>query len=346
MVSPFSQFIRALDDVLEGVENFAYEHIIENNFLKVIFSRLFEVFNNSLRAADFSKKSIEVRQDSENAVTHLMHRTVGRGITNSGNSCYMAAALQGLLRVPQMAQKIWEANAGDENSESASNFLKQSMSPLFGINEPGRSLNVSETEAIRTFFRKQGWMPEMAHNLLQDPADFLRFLLPLLELPEFAASTRDNRGGNNKGHLLSIPARNLQQPISLQDFVAPKDMASADGKRKGYKLFPEVIPDILPIVIAGRTMVGNSKNRTDIFPSQQLEVPLQGDTKKCIKYDLIAVLVHMGENPTGGHYLTYVPQDDGWVEYNDQYVAIRRNDQTVDQRIQEDSYIYFYSRSQ
>jgi hypothetical protein len=98
----------------------------------------------------------------------------------------MAATIQGLLRVPGITQKICEADLQASGDQSVFEFLKLTLSPLFGTMEPKRALTPSETEEIRTFFRNNGWQPKSPYNQMEDPADFLRFFLTLSQEPTFA----------------------------------------------------------------------------------------------------------------------------------------------------------------
>ncbi|MBS0656520.1 MAG: ubiquitin carboxyl-terminal hydrolase [Verrucomicrobia bacterium] len=256
----------------------------------------------------------------------------GKGIANSGNSCYMAATIQGLLQVSEINKKICEADVQALGDLAPFQFLKLTLSPLFGTMEPKRALTTSETEEIRTFFRNNGWQPKNPYNQIEDPANFLRFFLSLSQQPTFAVSPRLHKKALNHDYLLSIPARTLNHPTSLQDLVTT------------YRLSPETIPELLPVVIDGRTMEGMSKNREKIFPSQQLTMSLQGDKEEHVLYDLSAVIVYLGGERTGGHYLTYVPEEDAWVEYNDSSVTRYVQSKSVEETIEEHSYIYFYSR--
>ena len=38
-------------------------------------------------------------------------------------------------------------------------------------------------------------------------------------------------------------------------------------------------------------------------------------------YSLLAVIVHIGKSPKGGHYVSYISTKDGWYQFDDATVS-------------------------
>lgn len=324
-------------------------HFNVNKFINDFLKNIIEFFNNLPERFEhflptLAGKPIQKETRKNNPITPVVRKTIAiepsfsqeiqitdKGIANSGNTCYIAATLQALLKVPHFKQAL--INAQDTSSPFYA--LKKLMAPLLGIEEPKRNLKTDETEAIRTFLRTYGWMAEEPTKAMGDPVNLVEFLFDILLIPPFAVTTK-NKKTDNTTHILSLPARLLEHSTSLKKLVAP----TSDTK-KAYKLTSDTLPEILPVCIQGRTNQDTGKNTTRVVPSQQLEIAVIGDQDSKATYHLRAVIVYPGEHSDGGHYLTYAPlQEDTWVKYDDSTVTTTKREH---QMIERHSYIYLYS---
>lgn len=296
------------------------------------------------------EKMLDLKKADDKRITHFCREKIDdssavssfkvarRGMQNSGNSCYMASVLQSLLRVPQMVEKIFSRQEQSESGLEARAFLKK----FFDANESKKSFTASQTESLRSFFRDKGWKVENSFDQMEDAAVFLEFLLSQLGVAKFPATTRMNPVPKGEDHLLTVFLKN-HTPISIQELVSTKNILASENSRKPYKLFAENVPEILPVVIEGRTKEDSNKNRTKIFPSKQLILPLQGKQDESVTYNLTSVVIYKGQERNGGHYFTCVQEDGKWVEYNDEKVTVHQNSSKIEEMIEKDSYLFFYS---
>lgn len=275
---------------------------------------------------------IDLTRDEELQATTTVSdvlQTTGGGITNSGNSCYMAASLQAILRVPQVAALVWnKAPATD-----CAIFLNRALSNCFSGNGQSASLSASQTEKLRTYFRARGFKSNEAPDSEQDALNFVEFLLKNLGLPPFAVSKKDR--------VLAKPATSLALMHRLSISQSACDMQELVSE---YTFDLEKLPTVLPIVLDGRTAINQEKNRVRIIPSELLRVKLAQVTDVQACYQLTSVIVYTGNKPTGGHYFCYVRKGLGWAEYNDSRVATHGESNKVTRTIQSDGYIHIYSK--
>jgi len=254
--------------------------------------------------------------------------SAGAGMQNAGNSCYMAASLQALLRVPHVAQLIWAEHGPCDEFVS---ILRGTLSKTFGIDEQKKPLTGEDTNELRHIFEWLGW-DKKDHEA--DALTFIEFLLPILNLTPFAvtrrAITKPLAPPSQHTLMHSIGYANNTQ--TMQEFISP------------YKLFSTCIPDLLPIAIGGRFSVSKEKNCTRITPSELLELNLADAPSKKVAYQLVAIVVYIGEKMSGGHYVTFARKGHQWVEYNDSRVIQHQESHTLSQILETCGYIHIYSR--
>ena len=61
-------------------------------------------------------------------------------------------------------------------------------------------------------------------------------------------------------------------------------------------------------------------------------------------YDLVSIIVHIGQNPKSGHYICYSKRNNNWYEFNDSKVTIK-NFNDLKKELVENGYMFFYQKS-
>lgn len=255
--------------------------------------------------------------------------TVGAGIENAGNSCYMAACLQAILRVPYITQTVLAEQGPQDEFKS---LLRLTLAKTFGIENKKDGLTHKETNELKNVFQWLGWDKK---NEEADPVTFLEFLLPLLDLAPFTMTKKEltKPASPPSAHLLMHGINYASGDMSMQDFI------------RSYKFFSTCIPELLPIVIAGRTSASAEKKLTRILPSELLELSIADKPETKALYQLCSIIVYTGKKNSGGHYLTFVLKGgDKWIEYNDSRVIEHQGNSRLNELLQAHSYIHFYSR--
>lgn len=255
--------------------------------------------------------------------------TVGAGIENAGNSCYMAACLQAVLRVPYITQTVLAEQGPQDEFKS---LLRHNLSKTFGIENEKAALTRKDTNELKNTFEWLGWDKK---NEEADPVTFLEFLLPLLDLAPFAMTKKDISKPTSppSTHLLIHGINYAAGDMSMQDFI------------RCYKLFSTCIPELLPVVIDGRTSASGEKRLTRIIPSELLELAVADKPEMKVLYQLSSIIVYTGRKNSGGHYIAFVLKDGNkWIEYNDSVVTPHPENHRLNELLQSHSYIHFYSR--
>ncbi len=251
---------------------------------------------------------------------------IGKGISNAGNSCYMAATLQALVRIPQVANKIL----------SVSPYLTELLSKPFGVDCSPETLSIDQTKELRSFFYAHGWNKERKENLEGDAKEFFEFLAKFLKVTPISITTK------KKAPLVAGSEQLLIVQAYSGDTTMQELVASVDSKatQKIYRFrSAEEAPVVLPITVARRL----HSNPVNISQIHKLTMPIcSSDTR--ISYTLRSVIIYTGKGTADAHYYTLVPRQDGdWVEYNDSLVRIRQSSD-VERVLHSQGYIYLYEQ--
>jgi hypothetical protein len=231
----------------------------------------------------------------------------------------------------------------------------------------------------------------------QDSSELLTFLFEELGIPTFPVSIETDHGLQvtvpklqpitEHHQMISlelgqfVPGAQLQEllirgqaediillsdiPVAERARLKPKNLKKLEESPQGaklpktitYKLFPEHIPQILPIALQRferDPILGVKKNTTPIVPSRMIDMPLVGDTHRKARYVLRTVLCHSGVYE-GGHNYLYQPvrapdSTPALIEFNDSRVREHLHpDQdrvgigtSVTSDLNENNYILFY----
>jgi len=140
--------------------------------------------------------------------------------------------------------------------------------------------------------------------------------------------------------------------------VSEKEMAKIDALPPDAKQIPTLqtiklkkdnIPQFLPLSLQRyEWQADGSYEKIDkLLPvSRRLFVPLTDDQAHVAEFKLTSVVVHDGASPYGGHYRCYalmnIAGKDEWVEYNDNVVTHRSDQESVELDIAQSGYLFFY----
>ena len=63
-------------------------------------------------------------------------------------------------------------------------------------------------------------------------------------------------------------------------------------------------------------------------------------------YDLVSIIVHLGETPNSGHYICYSKRNNNWYEFNDSIVIkYNFNELKKSEQLTKNGYMFFYQKS-
>jgi hypothetical protein len=263
----------------------------------------------SPNAVDVASKKIVDISGSKPSITSVARTALGKGMANSGNSCYMAATLQALLQTYLAKQEYGKTDP---------------IFPLKALLPNEKTLSKSETEKLRHFFNDLGWKEVNRTNKMGDADLFLEFLLPLLKVPNFPITAKKTRTNPTDTDIVGV-AHRTNKETSTKELLAP------------FKLFENNAPRLLPFLVKR----ARDCETGAIEASKQVEFSEVKHPEKKIKYDLKAVIIYI----TNIHYYTLVPQEGGsWIEYNDSVVTTRSAAE-VDTALKTKGYIYLYEQA-
>jgi len=99
-------------------------------------------------------------------------------------------------------------------------------------------------------------------------------------------------------------------------------------------------PKILPLWLK-RYKDDGTKLQTPITPSYTIDFPIKDHPRTTVRYRLVACVVHAGERIREGHFYTYVPHQERWIEYNDENVRVPNQEQALED-VSTNGYIFYY----
>jgi hypothetical protein len=246
-------------------------------------------------------------------------KNAGRGMQNCGNSCYMASALTSLVHVPSIAQKVWNTHALP----------------------PGMPVSWIKTRKCMEYFFQNGWKAEgTTIGSERDPQQFMEYLYPHLNITPIELQSQRVGQQAKRIQLSSIVllSRLLKEPTTVQN------MLTESAERPKIAFYEDAVPDFLPIILATRTSDSKEKNTTELVASLSLQIPLVEQQSKKAIFDLVSVIVYLGDRNTNGHYISFVRENGTWVKYDDDQVTVYPDTSKIQELLHSHSYVFCYSK--
>ena len=264
---------------------------------------------------------------------HQLNDSKPIGLSNVGNSCYINASLQALLRISTIRNAI-------KGKKIENDMIITSLDEILQKNEP-------QLAKLRKAVFEEG---EFGNDLYaqQDAHQFLLFILNKLAWfpiemfthietisPKIGKKDIGGHVTNNISIALSGAPKETFQSILNNHFMA--EHCIADGDKVAPLAFSENVsvnqwhqtikiksPAPNHLIIHLKRFDANSvKLNTEIEFPEFVKIPCAlGEESKEIEYDIISYINHVGKASNGGHYTTYVKdsQVQKWFFCNDDKV--------------------------
>lgn len=281
-----------------------------------------------------------------------------RGIANIGNSCYCNAVLQALIASPLFRTTIEELDLSKEEDpqrRSVLEVLKQFYDNYCTPSEGAPVLNARMMRLLRRAIFNSGLNWDFSGNITEqkDAAVLLELLLDLLNLrfPLQSILNGDyfDRGLGKKNTFeramadsASLLSVEMRQGHSFQELIdgyfASEDHVddikniyrheyeTVEGESyasllsswsRRLALDSEQLPFLLPIQL--KRFAFTSRGAVKI--SDKVPFPEDDLFEICgVKYRLRAVVSHLGRSVSGGHYISYIRQEERWFVCDDRDV--------------------------
>jgi ubiquitin C-terminal hydrolase len=287
---------------------------------------------------DLLKGALQVQSDvAKSSLSSHSPSTpfIARGITNIGNSCYMNASLQALGQCPGLIEMLAEKQDAAHNPKALeiNCFRQQVLTFLQELQKKEKAIPDEFASHFMDFLISKGWSSKKEKFHAQDAYPFFQFLLDSLHL--------DSK-------IYGCKVGTSSEACSLRDLLFPADLTK--GKKNNLFLSENKKCDFLVIAVEMRFHLGlfgeDQKNQREVRPCLSLELPYKNDETKKENYKLAAIVVNPASDNDDGHYVTYAPHGDKWIEFNDsRFLVHEALDPQALSKIQQHSYLYLYKRS-
>lgn len=306
---------------------------------------------------------------------------VGAGLSNLGNTCFLNAILQCLTHTVPLVRGLRSCNHSASSHGDSNGFcvictlceqIECSLASSGGTLSPLKL--VDNLSYFSSSFRR--YQQEDAHEFMQCALDKLdRCFIDLknnnksfegfnLVEKTFGGRLISKLRCCNCGHSsntyeplidMSLEIENADTlPSALESFTKVECIEAnfkCDSCKKEVSLEKQLLLDQTPSVAAFHLKRfktdGISVQKIDKHVNFPLELDLQPysicdqDNNVPLKYDLYAVVVHIGYSATSGHYFCYVRSaPDTWHKLDDSKVTVVSADSVLSQ----EAYILFYAQ--
>lgn len=293
------------------------------------------------------KRRIDITPNTSN-VDHTPPRYIG--ISNSGNLCYMNVIIQLLHGMKCIRDHIALINTQDRQ------YVSMILKKQFHTIKTTKSKNLN-LQATKNNLTRHPLFKDFNNNQQQDSHHFLLNLLQCLrnefihyykgskqfwfnstlisEIYCQTCQTRSyNEGDNSSCIEIEIVGKNLRDCLSYffrNEIIENQWVCSTCKKiRRGFKYLHLQERPIL-IITLKRFNSQSRKITKDIkFPIENLEIPNLVNTQyqSCenLRYNLFAVVNHLGSSSSSGHYTLHMKCQDKWLKFDDENVSVIRQE--------------------
>jgi len=261
--------------------------------------------------------------------TPIFQKTLGivalrRGVENPGMLCYFISLVQGLLSTVE----------GDVFDKSVLGTA---------LNRFCRQIKAGDTEAVQRehviavleALQKAGWMQTGAEDSVMQEADPVDLWREAIE-PCLVVRPTWLWRGNERPALREVSMRMVHEGKTINSLFSDED------HHKRPTVSSTAPPSFFVLSIEGRN--GERRDTTPIAVSDCIAVPM-AHSDKGVTYRLSSVVIY-----APAHYYTLCPVfgSDGqifsWVEYNDSIIRVRKPSQDIQDQVEQNGYLFFYSK--
>jgi ubiquitin C-terminal hydrolase len=258
-------------------------------------------------------------------------RGKARGITNIGNSCYMNASLQALGQCQGIAEILNTKLTAEHNPNAAkiNSFRDRVLAFLQELQKKEKAIPKGNASGFMDFLMSCGWSLKIKKKNAHDAYPFVEFMMNSLQLEH---------------KIYGVTVENDSAPIQFGTLLFPALLS--EKRKKALFLSKDEKRDFFVVALEARFLDSQGgKNMRKVQPSHTLDLPYCDNESKKERYKLAAIIVNPSQFARSGHYVTYAPQGDKWVEYNDSEVLVHDAlDQEALSAIEQHSYLCFYTR--
>jgi len=345
-----------------------------SNFGEMSIANVLTQYKDFLVSAFLPNQNQEVKDPADNDLT------LGAGIQNGGNSCYLNSVIQSLRIIPGLYEAIKPVdeslNANQKELRKKLVSLINTLEGLDGVEK--RTVTKKEINEFRDHLFAMGFA-EYAKDDRQrqiDAPECIQFILDGLNLPRsrfvitslsetaiIADEVIDDHylpiGIESVGHESTIQKQLTENIVDVQ---LREEDRQATRVMKCVSLDSTHVPQFI-VVNLGRFVYGGTKAdfvqqklKTKIIPSETIELPLH-KSNETAQYTLQSLVVHQGDSTGGGHYYAYrminglkrmMRFDDNAVKKTVQpdvdKIGEAENDPTILNDIYQNGYLFVYTR--
>lgn len=298
-----------------------------------------------------------------------------QGIPNIGNSCYMNATLQPVITLyEELLRKMKPSSTKQIGKKpalttSAINLLNEVRTPPIRRNytEKTNNLKASSQEFFANLVKSEqdgglGWEGKCGRQ--EDALGFLISLLDWMKVPQIqtrsnfidVASQRKKKAiGKDFASILNL-AFPAKTPVTMQEIVdnSLKPEEGVDYKWEETDVQSTKVTKVpllkglnnlhngILVLNLSRAGLDDIKNETIVNNPFKITIKKEQtrDLASDKSYQLISFIQHIGSSGKNGHYISYVKENNQWVQYNDAEVSIVRDD--LAKEAASGSYMFFY----
>ncbi|MGI9277175.1 MAG: hypothetical protein ACR2PT_20305 [Endozoicomonas sp.] len=252
-----------------------------------------------------------------------------------------------MLKFAELAEKTMRARSGKPISN-----IKQSLLNLHkACYELGRSTDI-ESSRFKTFYPKE--VQDHFEGPQQDAHEFMGKLLEIVDEDNLLSSPlsqgyeiQTTDGSGMTKNLVGAAQNIIQVPIkgSLQECLAPhsedmgknewltfEDGQSHAARKTDFYAHPDPRSirrlklqvkawEVKPNTVMPEKLTQKARNLVLKHPFERINVPLKNSTTgefEPTPMEVKTIVAHIGDNPAGGHYITFEQHNGQWYRYDDE----------------------------